>query len=539
MNELLTPAEMGRADRLTIDAGTPGIRLMERAGRAVADATAFRHVLGTRVLVLCGPGNNGGDGFVAARILAERGYAVRLALLGDRARLAGDAALAAAAWRGGTEPLDGDRVVPLLAQAGVVVDALFGAGLARALDGEARRVVEAVERSGRPVVAVDLPSGIDGRTGAVCGAALHAETTVTFFRRKPGHLLMPGRAHCGTVITADIGIPDWTLREIGPALRHNGPPLWLDRLPAPRLDDHKYSRGHALVLSGPALRTGAARLSAEAALRVGAGLVTLVAPEAAATVAAAHLTAVMVEAFADPAGFAALLADPRRNAMVLGPAAGVGEGTRTLVLAALAGRAALVLDADALTSFADAPDALFDRIRGRSAPVILTPHEGEFARLFADLGERQSAGRPKTERAMAAARRSGAIIVLKGADTVVAAPDGRAAINDNAPPDLATAGSGDVLAGIAGGLLARGLPGFEAAAAAVWLHGECGRQAGPGLIAEDLADELKPVLADLYRRAALPPAEPPPVATRSEGPTLPPRRLLVGSHDEDEPGGTD
>ncbi|MBT9287937.1 NAD(P)H-hydrate dehydratase [Prosthecodimorpha staleyi] len=539
MNELLTPAEMSRADRLTIDAGTPGIRLMERAGRAVADATAFRHVLGTRVLVLCGPGNNGGDGFVAARILAERGYAVRLALLGDRSRLSGDAALAAAAWRGATEPLDGDGVVPMLAQAGVVVDALFGAGLARTLEGEARRVVEAVDRSGRPVVAVDLPSGIDGRTGAVCGAALHAQTTVTFFRRKPGHLLMPGRAHCGTVITADIGIPDWTLREIGPALRQNCPALWLDRLPAPRLGDHKYSRGHALVLSGPALRTGAARLSAEAALRAGAGLVTLVAPEAAAAIAATHLTAVMIEAFADAAGFAALLADPRRNAVVLGPAAGVGEGTRALVAAALAGRAGLVLDADALTSFADAPETLFDRVRGRPAPVILTPHEGEFARLFPDLAERAVGDRPKTERAVAAARRSGAIVVLKGTDTVVAAPDGRAAINDNAPPDLATAGSGDVLAGIAGGLLARGLPGYEAAAAAVWLHGECGRRAGPGLIAEDLAAELKPVLADLYRRAALPPAEPPPVAIRQEGPTLPPRRLLVGSQDEDEPGGTD
>ncbi|MEJ1159341.1 NAD(P)H-hydrate dehydratase [Prosthecomicrobium sp. N25] len=519
MIELLTPAEMGRADRLAIDAGTAGITLMERAGRAVADAVSVRHPLGTRVLVLCGPGNNGGDGFVAARVLKERGYLVTLALLGDRARLAGDAALAAATWRDPVEPLDGGSAPRLLGRAGAVVDALFGAGLARPLDGEAAAVVDAVNRSRRPVLAVDLPSGIDGATGAVLGTAIRAEGSVTFFRLKPGHLLLPGRVHAGTVTLADIGIPAWTLREIGPRLFRNRPPLWRDRLAAPGLADHKYARGHAVVVSGPALRTGAARLAAGAALAAGAGLVTLAADPAAARVAATHLTAVMIAEIAGADGLRGLLADRRLNAVVIGPAAGVGEATRSLVGAVLGGARGAVLDADALTSFAEDPEALFGLIRSGGGPVILTPHEGEFARLFPDL-----AGGPKTERARAAARRSGAVVVLKGADTVVAAPDGRAAINDNAPPDLATAGSGDVLAGIAGGLLARGLPGFEAAAAAVWLHGECGRRAGPGLTAEHLAPELRPALADLYREAreaALPPGS------------------LMAADDEPDYGGSD
>lgn len=516
---------MGRADRLAIAAGTPGIVLMERAGRAVADATAFRHPLGIRVFVAAGPGNNGGDGFVAARILKERGYRVRVGLFGDPAALTGDAALAARAWTGPTERLDPKTVAGFLGEAGVVIDALFGAGLSRPLEGAARALVEAIDQSGRPIVAVDLPSGLDGRTGAVRGAAIKADTTVTFFRRKPGHLLLPGRVHCGAVILADIGIPDRVLAEIRPTLWRNHPDLWRAQLPAPRIDGHKYSRGHAVVVSGPMLRTGAARLAAGAALRAGAGLVTVAAPPDALAVVAAHLTAVMIEPLPGPDDLSRLLSDPRRNAVVLGPAAGIGAGTRALAAAALASAAAVVLDADALTSFEGGPEALFDRIRDRTAPVVLTPHEGEFARLFPDLAGRGPDPAPRTDRAREAAARSGAVVILKGADTVVAAPDGRAAINDNAPADLATAGSGDVLAGIAGGLLARGLPGFEAACAAVWLHGECGRRVGPGLTAEDLADALRPALADLYaetRLAAIP-------------------KLAAGDGEPDEPdyGGSD
>lgn len=497
--ELLTPAEMARADRLAIDGGILGTRLMEKAGRAVADAVAFRHPLGTRIVVLCGPGNNGGDGFVAARVLKDRGYLVRVALLGDPARLAGDAATAARAWTGPVERLQARGLSALLDRAGVVVDALFGAGLARDLDGEAAAIVDAVNASGMPVVAVDLPSGIDGATGAVRGTAVRAETSVTFFRLKPGHLLLPGRARCGTTILADIGIPAAVLRDIGPSLWKNAPELWGGRLEAPSLEGHKYARGHAVVVSGARLRTGAARLAAGAALRAGAGLVTLAADVDAALVAAHHLTAVMIAEVDGAEGLARLLADRRLNAVAIGPAAGLGEATRAKVVASLGGARAVVLDADALTSFEADPGALFDRIRSGTGPVVLTPHEGEFARLFPDL-----AAGAKTDRVRAAARRSGAIVVLKGADTVIAAPDGRAAVNANAPPDLATAGSGDVLAGVAVAMLARGMPGFEAACAAVWLHGECGRRAGPGLTAEDLAIELRPVLADLYRRAALP-----------------------------------
>ena len=499
MIELLTPAEMGRADRLTIEAGTPGIVLMEAAGRAVADAVGHRYGVGTRVLVLCGPGNNGGDGFVAARILRERGYVVRLALLGERERSVGDARLAAERWSGGIEPAKAERLGPWLAEARVVIDALYGAGLTRALDGEAAAIVEAVNAARRPVVSVDLPSGIDGATGRVMGAAIRAEISVTFFRMKPGHLLLPGRLHCGKVLVADIGIRPRVLGEIGTTLWRDLPELWRDHLRAPGLADHKYTRGHAVVVCGPMSRTGAARLAADAALRVGAGLVTLASPPDALAVNAAHLTAVMLARMEGAAGLSEILADRRRNAVVLGPALGVGEGTRALLAAALASPAAIVLDADALTTLAEDPAAGFADIAGRAAPVVLTPHEGEFGRLFPDLDE-HGEGRdlPKTERARRAAARSGAVVVLKGADTVVAAPDGRATICDNAPADLATAGSGDVLAGLVGGLMARRLPGFEAAAAAVWLHGECGRRAGPGLIAEDLAKELRPVLAAFY-----------------------------------------
>ncbi len=500
MLELLTPAEMARADAAAIASGVPGRVLMENAGRAVADAVTHRWPAGTRALVLCGPGNNGGDGFVVARILRDRGFVVRLMLLGDRERLTGDAAWAAGTWRGETEAASAASVRRALADSRVVIDALFGAGLSRPLDGEALAIVETLAASRRPVVAVDLPSGIDGATGRVMGAAPTAVLSVTFFRMKPGHLLLPGRIHCGQVLVADIGIPARLLETIAPRARRNLPELWRDHLRAPGLADHKYTRGHAVVVSGPATRTGAARLAAGAALRAGAGLVTLASPPDALLVNASHLTAVMLARMEGAAGLAEILADRRRNAVVLGPAVGTGEGTRALLDAALASAAALVLDADALTVAATDPATVFAAIAGRAAGVVLTPHEGEFARLFPDLADGSDAG-PKTDRAVAAARRSGAVVVLKGADTVIAAPDGRLAIADNAPPDLATAGSGDVLAGILGGLLARRLPTFEAACAAVWMHGEAGRRAGPGLIAEDLAAELRPVLAALHEEA--------------------------------------
>jgi ADP-dependent NAD(P)H-hydrate dehydratase / NAD(P)H-hydrate epimerase len=508
-HELLTTEEMGRADRRAIDAGTPGLALMEAAGRAVAAAATQAGGAGTSVTVACGPGNNGGDGFVAARLLREQGHPVRVGLLGKRETLRGDAAVMAGRWEGEIEALSPTT----LAGADVVVDAMFGAGLSRALDGAAAAMVAAINAGGKPVVSVDVPSGLDGTTGQAAGPVVQATTTVTFFRLKPGHLLLPGRLLCGALRVADIGIPDSVLGAAPPRTWANRPQLWLSRYPRPHLASHKYTRGHAIVVSGPAESTGAARMGARAALRVGAGLVTLVGSASATAINATHATAVMVRAVASDATLAEVLADERRNALLIGPGAGIGAATAGTVLTALSSAAGVVLDADALTSFsadgAEAPvkaaglgfvvraepdptaQALFDTVKGRKGSTVLTPHEGEFKRLFGDLPG------SKLDRARQAAAASGAIIVLKGPDTVIAAPDGRAAINDNAPPWLATAGSGDVLAGLIAGLLAQRMPAFEAACAAVWLHGECANAFGIGLIAEDLPETLPQVLRKL------------------------------------------
>ncbi|MCK7611207.1 NAD(P)H-hydrate dehydratase [Roseibium sediminicola] len=496
---LLTPEEMAAADRLTIAAGVPGIVLMERAGQAVARAALKLGAPGGAVLVLCGPGNNGGDGFIAARCLAAAGYRVETRLLKAAEALKGDALEAFGRMDMAALPLlKDDRIADdaaeALTRADLIIDALFGAGLDRPLQGGAAELVEAVNRSGKPLLAVDLPSGLNGADGAVPGVAIKARATVTFFRQKPGHLLYPGRALCGEITVADIGIEASVFDQIAPDTFINGPDLWLEAWPRPDPAGHKYSRGHVIVFGGPVTATGAARLSAGAALRAGAGLVTLASPPDAVMVNACHLTAVMLKKLAGVEAIADLLADRRLNAVLIGPGFGVGDKTRAAVTEILKAGRATVLDADALTSFATCPDALFAAIKDNPEPVILTPHDGEFARLFPGL----EGG--KLCRARNAAAKSGAVVVLKGPDTVIAAPDGRTAINRNAPPWLATAGSGDVLAGIAAGLLAQGVPGFEAASQAVWLHGEAGREAGPGLSAEDLASALKPAIRTLVEK---------------------------------------
>jgi hydroxyethylthiazole kinase-like uncharacterized protein yjeF len=494
MIELLTTAEMAEADRRTIAGGVGGIELMENAGRAVADAVASRHPAGLRVAVVAGPGNNGGDGLVAARILSERGYRVRVLLVGDPNRLKGDAAVAAQRWKGPSAAAAPAALMP----ADVVIDALFGAGLDRPVEGLARAMIEAMNAA-PCVYAVDLPSGLNGTTAAVMGVAVNAKETVTFFRRKIGHVLLPGRLHCGTIRLADIGIPASVLDHIEPHAWINSPDLWIKSFPVPRVAGHKYARGHAVVVSGGLASTGAARLAARGALRAGAGLVTLATPREALAVNAAASLAVMVRPIDGADEFAGFLNDPRRNVVVLGPGGGVGEPMRQLVLAALRGERAVVLDADALTSFADQPQVLSAAIRSRTKATLMTPHEGEFARLFKLLANEVPS---KLEKARSAARATGAVVLLKGADTVVAAPDGRAAIADNAPPWLATAGAGDVLAGIAAGCLAQGMPGFDGAAAAVWLHGEAGTAAGPGLIAEDLPEAMPGIYRRLFDRVA-------------------------------------
>jgi hydroxyethylthiazole kinase-like uncharacterized protein yjeF len=492
---LLTPAEMARADTAAIAAGTPGVVLMERAGRAVADAVSRRAGPARRILVLCGPGNNGGDGFVAARILRERGFSVTLVLAGDRARLSGDAGAMAQAWPGDVAPLSAARP----GDADLVVDALFGAGLDRPLTGDIAALVARVNAAGKTVVSVDVPSGLSGDTGQAEGPVTRADETVTFFRLKPGHLLYPGRRLCGVTTLADIGIAaDVAFGADGlcPQAFQNDPMLWRANWPVHATDTHKYRRGAVLVLAGGLAGVGAPRLSARAALRIGAGLATIACrPEALAAHAARGPDAVMQRAVSDLAGIETLL-KKRLGAVLAGPALGLDATARQAVMAVLRSGVPAVLDADALTLLATRTGSLSRSVRRRGAACVLTPHEGEFARLFAAMPD-VTTPPSKLERARRAAALTGCVVVLKGPDTVIAAPEGRAAINVTGTSALATAGAGDVLAGLISGLLAQGMPAFEAASAAVWLHGKAGEHHGVGLIADDLPEAIIPFLAGL------------------------------------------
>jgi hydroxyethylthiazole kinase-like uncharacterized protein yjeF len=475
---------MASIDAAAGQSGIPLYDLMERAGQAVA-ASALRHYpQALRFVVLCGGGNNGGDGYVAARALVESGAVVVVYHLGDAGALRGDAQMAFERSRVAPLPL-GDYA-PLAGD--VVIDAVFGAGLSRDIPRELARIIEAVTNAKAPVLAVDLPSGLCGRRGVPLGASFRAERTVTFMARKPGHLLMPGRALCGALEVFDIGIPSRILTDhIGP-VAENHPLVWRDALPASDIETHKFRRGHLTVFSGPAHATGASRMTALAALKAGAGIVTVAAPRRALDVLSVTLTAVMNAPMDDADDLRLWLDDRRHGAFVLGPGFGDLEKARQFV--SLLGDRAAVLDADAITAFKDYAETLFERVTSGAGKFVLTPHEGEFARLFPDLAADGTLS--KIEKAQAASARSGAVLVYKGADTVIAAPDGRALVNTNAPASLATAGSGDVLAGIIGALLAQGAPAFEAAAAGVWLHGQAGHRAGDGMTAEDLAHAVRP-----------------------------------------------
>ncbi|AZO77308.1 MULTISPECIES: NAD(P)H-hydrate dehydratase [unclassified Bosea (in: a-proteobacteria)] len=493
---LLSVAEMAAADAAMIASGTPGAVLMEKAGRAVADAVTRRVRAGQRVLVLCGPGNNGGDGFVAARLLAERCCHVMLALAGERAALTGDAALAAENWAGPIETIG--TMDP--ARHDLVVDALFGARLSRAISGELAALVECVNAAGRPVVAVDVPSGLQGDIGLAGGPVIHAAETVTFFRLKPGHLLHPGRALCGVVTLADIGIqPEIVFKQggVAPSTFRNAPALWRVHLPDHAVGVHKYGRGAVAVAAGGLSGVGAPRLGARAALRIGAGLATIICrPEALAAHAVRGPDALMQISAADTPTFEAVLSGRKVDALLIGPALGLDAEARSWVAAALRGAWPCVFDADALTHMGAHRPAFVAQLSRRAGIAVLTPHEGEFKRMFGEVAGFEPE-RGKLARVRHAARLTGAVVVLKGPDTVVAAPDGRAAINDTGSPALATAGSGDVLGGIVAGLLAQKVPAFEAACAAVWLHGRAGEELGPGLIADDLPEALPAMLAQL------------------------------------------
>ncbi len=445
---LLTPAEMDRADA---SCGMPPDVLMERAGWAVARAA--RRFGPCRTLVLCGPGNNGGDGYVAARLLTEAGWPVEVAALAPPGP---GAAAAARRWHGPVRPFDPADA----AQAGLVIDAVFGAGLSRDVDG----IVAATLGVARRILAVDVPSGVDGATGAVRGTAAAAKQTVTFFRCKPGHVLLPGRDVCGSVTLADIGIPASVLHGIAPTNFRNGPGLW--RLPVLPASTHKYARGYVTVLGGAEM-TGAAQLAAAAARAGGAGMVAIAA-QGRADIYRGGAAGLIV----NEASLASLLEDARRTTWVCGPGLGVETAARLLPSLLAAGRH-VVADADALGACAGRPEAL-------AGASVITPHAGEFERLFGPAGD------DRLGAARAAARRVGCVVLLKGSDTVIAAPDGRAAINDTGGPELATAGAGDVLSGLIAALLAGGMPAWDAACAGAWLHGRAGQIVGPGLIAEDL-----------------------------------------------------
>lgn len=477
---VLTIRQMAEADRLSVVAGVSSFELMANAGAAVAHQIERRWAP-RAVVVLCGPGNNGGDGFVTAHVLAQAGWPVRVAMLGSRFSLKDEARQHAQRWEGNVE----DMNPAVLEGAELIVDALFGAGLSRPLEGQALATLAAASKGGVPIIAIDTPSGVIGDTGETLGAAA-AVLTVTFLCKKAGHLLLPGRDLCGEVIVVDIGTPNAVIDTIAPRTFENSPALWLASLPRPKASTDKHSRGHALIFGGYPM-TGAARMAARAAARAGAGLTTIAVPELALAIYATALDSIMVRPWVTPEDFGHLLNGSRFSAWLIGPGAGVDKETFGHVLAMLASGRPTVIDADAISAFEDDPGVLDRAIHG---PCVLTPHEGEFRRVFDFSGD-------KLTRTRAAALRCGAVVVLKGSDTVIAAPDGRAIINANAPSTLATAGSGDVLSGIILGLLAQGVPAFASAAAGVWLHGAAAAEFGPGLLAEDLPDLLPKVLCRL------------------------------------------
>lgn len=484
---LLSVAQMQAADAYAMAHVCTSQQLMERAGQGVADVI-LAHCTKRPVLVLAGQGNNGGDGFIAARYLAKKAWPVTVALLGDRNALQGDAAWASSQFKGSVVAMNPELIEP----SHLIIDAIFGTGLTRPVDGMARTMLEAVVNAGCEVVAVDVPSGVHGDSGQVLGFAAPALHTVTFFCKKTGHVLLPGRLLCGEVHVVDIGIPEH--RAIAPHVTasENHPDLWAAHFPWPHLAHHKYDRGHVVIAGGDATHTGAGRLAAVSALRMGAGLVTVACDRKSLPIYAAAAMSLMTAEVENERDFAELLEDERKNTVVIGPAAGVTEFTRRKVLLALEAGKRAVLDADALTSFANQPDELLTQL---NPGCLLTPHEGEFARLFGPAGI--DLRQDKLRRALAAASRCHAVILLKGADTVIAAPDGRAVINTHAPARLATAGAGDVLAGMCAGLIAQGMETFDAACAAVWLHGEAAMLKGDGLIADDLPAMLPSALQRL------------------------------------------
>jgi hydroxyethylthiazole kinase-like uncharacterized protein yjeF len=492
---ILSAQQMRQAEQVAVQAGSPLIVLMERAGLAVAEAVMARYSK-RPTIVICGPGNNGGDGFVAARHLAAKGWPVRVLLYGKLEELTAEAKIAASRWRGTVITASVATVQGALDKgAQLVIDALYGVGLRRAITGEAAAMLQMINQTSVPVVAVDIPSGLNADTGQIFGQSLAAEMTVCFYRKKMAHVLMPGRMLCGETLIADIGVPEQALQNFTLQVSENHPSLWSNYFPRPQLNVNKYDRGHVLVLGGSEL-TGASRLAAMAAQRMGAGLVTVAAPQQAFMIYSAALTSIMVRMLGEgPAfgeSFAKLLDDKRYNVAVIGPGAGMDEQTKLAVLMALSAGKQCVLDADALNVFGGDVERLRDALAPMHHQCVLTPHEGEFQRLF---GSRVvDPTKDKVTRVRQAAAFLQCPILLKGADSVIASPEGLAIVNTNGPATLATAGTGDVLAGFIAGLMAQGVDAFIATCMATWMHGAIANEHGPALIAEDLIAGLPNIL---------------------------------------------
>jgi NAD(P)H-hydrate epimerase len=487
LQPVLTSPEMRAAEQAHFARGNDSFALMREAGAAIAGAIRLAHpAKADPVLVLCGPGNNGGDGFVIADLLRRAGYDVSVTAMRSAADYKGDAGKAVEAW------LEGGTILPFepatLQKPNLVVDALFGIGLDRKLEGKAAEMIDWVNRSNAEIWAVDVPSGVSADDGRILGAAIRASHTVTFGWVKVGQLLEPGRSCCGALEVAPIGLTADLLPPSHATFR-NEPGIWGRALPKPGPLDHKYSRGHALTI-GSSEMPGAGRLAAMAARRIGVGMLSVAAPAATLPLYMADQPGIIARPASRPEDLVEILMDRRISAVLVGSGLVPNAATRELVITALSAGRAAVVDGGGLTAFADRPDDLFTLGR---ADVVLTPHEGEFSRLFPDLG----ADLGKIERVRRAAARAKAVIVLKGTDTVIGAPDGRLLINDVASPYLATAGSGDVLAGLVLGLLAQGMSAYLAAGAAVWFHGRAGLALGPGLIAEDLPGAIPALLREL------------------------------------------
>lgn len=487
MHEILSTKQMYKADQLAIKTGVSSEELMENAGAGVtAHITANWNP--RRTMVFCGPGNNGGDGYVIARHLIDAGWDVTVVSSHDPAVLQGDAAQMYARC-----PVKVKNVRDLLNIAWnyqLVIDAVFGAGFHGELPKDVQSTFDQAKEKGAAIIAVDVPSGVDGDKGIVCSSTPMAAMTVTFFKPKFGHLLHPARAHCGKLYVVDIGIPATVLSGMDIKAFQNDPSLWGRQFPKLSVTGHKYDRGHAAIVGGGIANTGAARIAARNCLRIGAGAVTLLSSPSALLVYAQALEAIMVSPIADIEMFKEFLTSKRIRSVLIGPANGVNERTKVFTLAALGSASDVVIDADAITVFKDDPAQLFEAIKSKKhGHVVLTPHEAEFDRLFNLTGS-------ALEKCKSATRESGAIVLLKGATTVAAAPDGRVTLNVNAPPWLATAGSGDALAGLITGLML----GFEdplmAVSAGIWIHSEAAQQFGVGLIAEDIEKCIPRILQE-------------------------------------------